>query len=159
MSSSQVYARPPPMPRRISARNTRLQLPSRQEEPPIPPRLIGSPLLDKLNSTSPNMNTQPRTLWIDGNEFGMTTSTPSSSPVTDKPKRSSRQAPPPEPRYTSPPPPLPPYPSNASSRHSAHGKSTHMSDYLPSSQRYDLQSSAPFNVEFTLFLSAAPVKS
>ncbi|KAI0092713.1 hypothetical protein BDY19DRAFT_990410 [Irpex rosettiformis] len=130
MSSSQVFASPPPMPRRISARNTRLQLPTRPEEPPIPPRLIGSPLLDKINS-NPSPSIQPRALWIDGNEFGMSSSTPTASPVLDKPKRSARQAPPPEPRYTSPPPPLPPYPS---SRHSTHGKSAHLSDLLPSSQ-------------------------
>ena len=157
MSSSQVYASPPPMPRRISARNTRLQLPTRPEEPPIPPRLIGSPLLDKFNSST-TINTQPRALWIDGNEFG--TSTPTASPVLDKPKRSARQAPPPEPRYTSPPPPLPPFAASVSSRHSTHGKTIHVVDILPSSQRCVPQFSELFNAEeLTLSCSAVPVKS
>ncbi|KAI0347129.1 hypothetical protein BDW22DRAFT_1425197 [Trametopsis cervina] len=123
---------PPPFPRR----NTRLQLPTHPEDPPIPPRLVGSPLLDKLTSPH-NPSASPRPFWIDNNEFGTssTTSTsnpssstnsstssnsPSTSPSSSsalssssahdqKQNRSARRAPPPEPRYTSPPPPLPPY--------------------------------------------------
>jgi hypothetical protein len=131
--SSQVLS-PPPFTRRISARNTRLTLPARPEDPPIPPRLIGSPLLDKLNSAY-SVHAQPRAQWIDGNEFGTSSSTSTSPLENNKLKRSSRQAPPPEPRFTSPPPPLPPLASNSSSRHSTHTKSAQTTDLLPSSQR------------------------
>ncbi|KAI0686009.1 hypothetical protein BC835DRAFT_1420728 [Cytidiella melzeri] len=146
MSSSQVLS-PPPFPRRTSTRNTRLQLPSHQEEPPIPPRLIGSPLLDRLSSAS-NISSHPRPMWLDGNEFG-TSSTPVASPVA-KTKRSARQSPPPEPRYTSPPPPLPSFASTTPSRHATQGKMAHMADLLPSSQRYAFGNSDGFNVEFMI---------
>ena len=62
---------PPALPPRASAPNTRLHL--RPEEPPIPPRLIGSPLLDKLLSpgASPaSKGLRAQDMWIDGDEFG-----------------------------------------------------------------------------------------
>ncbi|KAJ3489702.1 hypothetical protein NLI96_g1937 [Meripilus lineatus] len=65
---------PPPFPRRVSSRS-RLQLPLHPEEPPIPPSLIGSPILQRFTS---NSRTQPQyisekaqsELWLDGDEFG-----------------------------------------------------------------------------------------
>ncbi|EKM59130.1 uncharacterized protein PHACADRAFT_249365 [Phanerochaete carnosa HHB-10118-sp] len=67
--STPAMPTPPVLPRRASALNTRLHV--RPEEPPIPPRLIGSPLLEKL-MTSPS--TSPRSaqeMWIDGDEFSV----------------------------------------------------------------------------------------
>lgn len=66
---------PPALPRRASARNTRLHL--RPEEPPIPPRLIGSPLLDKLLSPTASPASKQlaaqrvQEMWIDGDEFSV----------------------------------------------------------------------------------------
>lgn len=67
---------PPALPRRTSARNTRLHL--RPEEPPIPPRLIGSPLLDKLMSPTASPASKQlmspkcaQEMWIDGDEFSV----------------------------------------------------------------------------------------
>ncbi|KAH9951661.1 hypothetical protein B0H21DRAFT_185822 [Amylocystis lapponica] len=127
---------PPLLPRR-SSRN-RLHLPAHPDEPPIPPRLIGSPLLKKLTSTShsePHLLSQKvqSELWIDGDEFGIrrtadshpdlpspASSTSSSSKrghrrtssVVGSPSSRSR-SPPPAPLLFSPPPPVPPIPSFA----------------------------------------------
>ena len=77
-SSTQLLASPamptpPSLPRRTSALNTRLHV--RPEEPPIPPRLIGSPLLEKLMSPqAANAGASPRStqeMWIDGDEFSV----------------------------------------------------------------------------------------
>ena len=61
---------PPPFSRRTSNRSARLHLPQRQEEPPIPPRLVGSPLLNTLLSATKQPLTPRHDAWVDGNEFG-----------------------------------------------------------------------------------------
>lgn len=147
MSTPQVLATPPlptppAFPRRTSTRNARLQLPTRPDDPPIPPRLVGSPLLDKLISPhTKSQQKQQRGIWIDGDEFGTSSHSPSQSPVLDathsKTKRSQRPHPPPEPRYTTSPPPLPPFASSA--RHSSQHKTALAADLLPSTHRYDLE--------------------
>ncbi|CAL1700868.1 unnamed protein product [Somion occarium] len=132
---------PPSLPRRRSSRN-RLQLPQNPAEPPIPPRLIGSPLLHRL-TTSPQ--TQPcyfsekaqSELWLDGDEFGIgrkenahlqdiplpplpspllrVPSTPKRSVRRSPPSSASRRSnsPPPTAKFSSPPPPVPPIPASA----------------------------------------------
>ena len=120
---------PPPLPRRVSSR-TRLHLPLHPEEPPIPPRLIGSPLLQRFTATS---QSQPQymsekaqsELWLDGDEFGtkrkenahlQVIAPPSPLLAPSTPKRSPRhrsRSPPPTPRLSTPPPPVPPVPSSA----------------------------------------------
>ncbi|GJE84084.1 hypothetical protein PsYK624_001590 [Phanerochaete sordida] len=60
---------PPALPRRASALNTRLHL--RPEEPPIPPRLIGSPLLEKLMTSPTASPRSAQEMWIDGDEFSV----------------------------------------------------------------------------------------
>ncbi|KAI0959517.1 hypothetical protein AcW1_004321 [Taiwanofungus camphoratus] len=127
---------PPLIPRRTS--RNRLQLPPHPEEPPIPPRLVGSPLLEKFTSNSPHephllSQKAQSELWIDGDEFGtrnreLSGQNPipssSASPGSgSSPRRSHRRSaslvphrarsPPPAPLSTSPPPPVPPIPSFA----------------------------------------------
>ncbi|KAK7695935.1 hypothetical protein QCA50_000574 [Cerrena zonata] len=125
---------PPILPRRRSSRS-RLHLPANPAEPPIPPRLIGSPLLRITNSPQ----SQPcyftakaqSELWLDGDEFGINRKEnahlqdiappPPASPLTPtgnqkrtftKPTRRSG-SPPPTPKLSSPPPPVPPIPASA----------------------------------------------
>ncbi|KAI0638102.1 hypothetical protein C8Q77DRAFT_1153780 [Trametes polyzona] len=133
---------PPAFPRRISSRS-RLHLPSNLNEPPIPPRLVGSPLLEKLThqqpcAISPKAQQQ---LWFDGDEFGTrrsgssqsellaspaSSASPPSTPRTNSSRRSHRRSPsvaynrrtrshspPPPPQSTVVPPPVPPIPSSA----------------------------------------------
>ncbi|KAI0353578.1 hypothetical protein OH77DRAFT_1406675 [Trametes cingulata] len=71
---------PPAFPRRISSRS-RLHLPAHLNEPPIPPRLVGSPLLEKLTHTAPaSMSPKAQQqLWFDGDEFGTRTASQSSA--------------------------------------------------------------------------------
>ncbi|KAI0832338.1 hypothetical protein BC628DRAFT_303426 [Trametes gibbosa] len=77
---------PPPFPRRVSSRS-RLHLPATPDEPPIPPRLVGSPLLEKLTHKPSTMSPKVHQhLWFDGDEFGTRTSTP---PHYDSPLPSS----------------------------------------------------------------------
>lgn len=68
---------PPVFPRRVSSRS-RLHLPPHLNEPPIPPRLVGSPLLEKLVHPDPATLTPKiqKQLWFDGDEFGTRRSTP-----------------------------------------------------------------------------------
>ncbi|KAI0650354.1 hypothetical protein C8Q79DRAFT_380630 [Trametes meyenii] len=97
---------PPPFPRRISSRQ-RLHLPPTLDEPPIPPRLVGSPLLEKLthqpSTISPKVQQQ---LWFDGDEFGTRrtgpaqTDSPMASPLSSN-SSSSSSSPPATPRTTS----------------------------------------------------------
>jgi len=128
---------PPPFPRRPSSR--RLQLPLHQEEPPIPPRLIGSPILQRFTSPPKSNYTLSdkahAELWLDGDEFGSRRKEtahlqhippPSSSPLLPPgtPKSSSRRppqgssrrsnsrSPPPTPKFSAPPP-VPPIPPSA----------------------------------------------
>ncbi|OSX60308.1 hypothetical protein POSPLADRAFT_1058481 [Postia placenta MAD-698-R-SB12] len=126
---------PPILPRR-SSRN-RLHLPAHPEDPPIPPRLIGSPLLKKMTvrPDEPHLlSTKAQSeLWIDGDEFG-TRRRQSASPMASPPlstspsspryghrrsssivgaNRSRSHSPPPTPALASPPPPVPPIPSFA----------------------------------------------
>ncbi|CDO71298.1 hypothetical protein BN946_scf184908.g55 [Trametes cinnabarina] len=80
---------PPPFARRVSSRS-RLHLPANLNEPPIPPRLVGSPLLEKLTNTQPSSTITPRAqqqLWFDGDEFGTRRSGPPqlSSPLASRP--------------------------------------------------------------------------
>ena len=97
---------PPAFPRRTSSRSARLHLPQRQGEPPIPPRLVGSPLLNNLISSS-SKHQQPQQLarssdrvqqevWIDGDEFGTYTRS-GTAQVPDIARANTR--------YTTPPPP------------------------------------------------------
>ncbi|EIW62033.1 uncharacterized protein TRAVEDRAFT_70245 [Trametes versicolor FP-101664 SS1] len=128
----------PAFPRRISSRS-RLQLPSNLNEPPIPPRLVGSPLLEKLNHPPPStMSTKvQQQLWFDGDEFGTRNaqcdsplaspaSSSFSSPGSTPRRRSHRRSPsvaytrrtrshspPPPPQSPHAPPPVPPIPSSA----------------------------------------------
>ncbi|GBE79656.1 hypothetical protein BKA93DRAFT_275606 [Sparassis latifolia] len=126
---------PPPL---IPHRSSRSRLiPTQLEEPPIPPRLIGSPLLQKLTAShEPHVLSQKvqSELWIDGDEFGTqksraeSSSTP--SPVSPASSPSSRRghrrspsvvatcrsrshSPPPTPQFDLPPPPVPPIPLSA----------------------------------------------
>ncbi|KAI0375557.1 hypothetical protein BV20DRAFT_1032011 [Pilatotrama ljubarskyi] len=74
MPSPQLVPTPlpsrPVFPRRISSRS-RLHLPTHLNEPPIPPRLVGSPLLEKLaHSPTPMSPRVQQQLWFDGDEFG-----------------------------------------------------------------------------------------
>ncbi|KAI0677164.1 hypothetical protein C8Q78DRAFT_1073895 [Trametes maxima] len=108
MSSPQLVPAPlpspPPFPRRISSRQ-RLHLPPTLDEPPIPPRLVGSPLLEKLthqpSTISPKAQQQ---LWFDGDEFGTRRSgpaqndSPMASPLSSS---SSSSSPPATPRTAS----------------------------------------------------------
>lgn len=128
---------PPVLPRRRSSRS-RLHLPSNPAEPPIPPRLIGSPL---LRITGAPQSQQPcyfsakaqSELWLDGDEFGINRketahlqdivppppSSPLSSGSTINQRRTSTKctrrssSPPPTPKLSSPPPPVPPIPASA----------------------------------------------
>ncbi|KAI1795159.1 hypothetical protein LXA43DRAFT_67064 [Ganoderma leucocontextum] len=67
---------PPAFPRRVSSRS-RLHLPPHLNDPPIPPRLVGSPLLEKLVHPDPATLTPKiqKQLWFDGDEFGTRRST------------------------------------------------------------------------------------
>ncbi|KAI9066734.1 hypothetical protein FKP32DRAFT_1609817 [Trametes sanguinea] len=85
MPSPQLVPAPLPSPpvfaRRVSSRS-RLHLPANLNEPPIPPRLVGSPLLEKLTSIQPSSTISPRVqqqLWFDGDEFGTRTTGPAQS--------------------------------------------------------------------------------
>ncbi|KAH8105919.1 hypothetical protein BXZ70DRAFT_1004218 [Cristinia sonorae] len=123
---------PPHIPRRSS--RSRLHPPPHSQDPPIPPRLIGSPILHRLNT----MNHAPyfmsekahSELWLDGDEFGAKRKEtahlrdiPLPSPVRRVPRTSppaspgargsGSRSPPPTPRLASPPPPVPPIPSSA----------------------------------------------
>ncbi|KAI0732999.1 hypothetical protein C8Q72DRAFT_881921 [Fomitopsis betulina] len=129
---------PPGLPRRTS--RNRLQLPAHPEEPPIPPRLIGSPLLRRMTvrPDQPHLLSYKAQseLWIDGDEFGTrrtesaqtlsassSSSTSPSSPkrpghrrmpsITISPPRMRSRSPPPSPMPNLPPPPVPPIPSFA----------------------------------------------
>lgn len=113
----------------------RLHILSQPSSPaPIPPRLIGSPLLNKtlnISRSFERINEEAKaTLWVDGDEFG--SNRPESERMKDKEqykllsspsfpsKRASRRpspvhipyhSPPPSPTITSPPPPVPPIPA------------------------------------------------
>ncbi|KAH9943512.1 uncharacterized protein BXZ73DRAFT_97552 [Epithele typhae] len=98
---------PPPLgPRRVSSRS-RLHLPSNLNDPPIPPRLIGSPLLDKLTAPESGALTSniQKQLWFDGDEFGTRAAATAS-------QSRSRSPPPPSLLMVSIPP-VPPIPSSA----------------------------------------------
>ncbi|EMD40794.1 hypothetical protein CERSUDRAFT_80447, partial [Gelatoporia subvermispora B] len=117
----------PPLPHRHS--RNRLHLPAHPNEPPIPPRLIGSPLLQKLTSDSPC--TSPRAaseVWLDRDEFGTqrahaqsrnpsslapsgSVPLPQSSSATPQQRHRRSGSPPPSSRQYAPPPPVPPVPS------------------------------------------------
>ena len=149
---------PPPIPRRSS--RSRL-LPIRQDDPPIPPRLIGSPILHRL-TTMPQtpyiMSEKAHSeLWLDGDEFGakrketahlrdIPLPSPLLAPPIPAPKRAHRtsppmsptsrrsgsRSPPPTPRLASPPPPVPPIPSSAFSTPGAKRSAVHLSAQSPS---------------------------
>ncbi|KAH9844220.1 uncharacterized protein C8Q71DRAFT_852727 [Rhodofomes roseus] len=139
--SPQYMSSPLPSPRpdlpRRSSRN-RLHLPAHPEEPPIPPRLIGSPLLRQMTvrPDQPHLLSYKAQseLWIDGDEFGTrrtestqtSPATSSSSPVSPRrpghrrtpsivlsPPQTRSRSPPPSPMPSAPPPPVPPIPSSA----------------------------------------------
>ncbi|EPT03713.1 hypothetical protein FOMPIDRAFT_1014557 [Fomitopsis schrenkii] len=128
----------PGIPRRTS--RNRLHLPAHPEEPPIPPRLIGSPLLKRMTvrPDQPHLLSYKAQseLWIDGDEFGTrrtgsaqtspvqsSSSIPPPSPkrpghrrtpsITMSPPRVRSRSPPPSPMPNLPPPPVPPIPSSA----------------------------------------------
>ncbi|KAI9001091.1 hypothetical protein BD414DRAFT_473570 [Trametes punicea] len=133
---------PPVFPRRVSSRS-RLHLPSNLNEPPIPPRLVGSPLLEKLTHVQPSAMSPKvqQQLWFDGDEFGTrrtgpapadsplgspvpssSSSTPRSaasrrahrrSPSIAYNRRTRSRSPPPPPQSSAVPPPVPPIPSSA----------------------------------------------
>ncbi|RPD67255.1 hypothetical protein L226DRAFT_565991 [Lentinus tigrinus ALCF2SS1-7] len=71
---------PPVFPRRVSSRS-RLQLPLRPDEPPVPPRLVGSALLERLIHPDPATLTPKiqKQLWFDGDEFGTQRASPALS--------------------------------------------------------------------------------
>ncbi|KAH9899951.1 hypothetical protein C8Q73DRAFT_340937 [Cubamyces lactineus] len=145
MPSPQLVPSPLPSPpifaRRVSSRS-RLHLPQTLNEPPIPPRLVGSPLLEKLTHHQPSTMSSKaqQQLWFDGDEFGTRRSgpacsdsplaspshSPSSSPTTPRAsRRAHRRSPsvaysrrtrshsPPPPPQSSVVPPVPPIPSSA----------------------------------------------
>ncbi|KAH9938232.1 uncharacterized protein B0H18DRAFT_949643 [Fomitopsis serialis] len=118
----------------------RLHLPPHPEEPPIPPRLIGSPLLKRMTvrPDQPHLLSYKAQseLWIDGDEFGTrktesAQTSPASSPSSPAPvsprrpghrrtpsivvssPRKRSHSPPPSPMPAAPPPPVPPIPSSA----------------------------------------------
>ena len=125
---------PPVLPRRRSSRS-RLHLPANPAEAPIPPRLIGSPLLRITGSPQQSCYFTAKAhseLWLDGDEFGINRKEtahlqdiapppPSSplTPTTNSQKRTSSKptrrsgSPPPTPKLSSPPPPVPPIPASA----------------------------------------------
>ncbi|KAH9918254.1 uncharacterized protein BXZ73DRAFT_105381 [Epithele typhae] len=91
---------PPPLgPRRVSSRS-RLHLPSNLNDPPIPPRLIGSPLLDKLTAPESGALTSniQKQLWFDGDEFGTRAAATASQVQTPPPFTLSLPSPPSTPR-------------------------------------------------------------
>ncbi|OCH92914.1 hypothetical protein OBBRIDRAFT_392996 [Obba rivulosa] len=72
MSSPQSSNAPqrPPLPHRHS--RNRLHLPAHPNEPPIPPRLIGSPLLQKLTTEPHYISPKAASeVWLDRDEFGI----------------------------------------------------------------------------------------
>ena len=91
----------PSLPRRTSSRGARLHLPQSQAEPPIPPRLVGSPLLNNLLSPGSKQTAQGdrahQEAWLDGDEFSTHRTRLGSAQVPDIARGN--------PRYTSPPPP------------------------------------------------------
>jgi hypothetical protein len=111
----------------------RLRLQSQPASPPIPPRLIGSPLLEKPSNTRRShdrIDDQAKAaLWVDGDEFGSTRSEeeqksarsiapPLSLPPSKRARRvipihTSYISPPPSPQLCSPAPPVPPIPAFA----------------------------------------------
>ncbi|PSS35453.1 hypothetical protein PHLCEN_2v1608 [Hermanssonia centrifuga] len=103
--SSSSRLQPPPFARRQSSRNTRLHLPQRQEDPPIPPRLVGSPLLNNLISSNKpivrNDRVQQPEVWIDGDEFGThrSRSNPSGADVRRSAQSAGTSIPPPPPGF------------------------------------------------------------
>ncbi|KAI0719633.1 hypothetical protein C8T65DRAFT_44477 [Cerioporus squamosus] len=107
---------PPVFPRRISSRS-RLHLPSHPGEPPIPPRLVGSPLLERLIHQDPATLTPKiqKQLWFDGDEFGTQSASPAlsdASTVTVASRARSHSPPPPQ-QLSASIPPVPPIPSSA----------------------------------------------
>lgn len=140
LPSPQLLPTPLPSPPTFSARlpRRRLHILSQPSSPaPIPPRLIGSPLLNKTLNTSRSYERidekAKATLWVDGDEFGSNRSesdrikgkdkeqrNPYASPSFPPNKRATRRpspihiiyhSPPPSPSITSPPPPVPPIPA------------------------------------------------
>ncbi|KAH7929423.1 hypothetical protein BV22DRAFT_1029475 [Leucogyrophana mollusca] len=129
MPSPQLVPTPLPSPPSFTRKQSRsrLTVPA-QHSPPIPPSLIGSPLLQKTLSASRSHERLDRKakagLFGDDDEFGARRShsgrrrisVSSSPPRSESLKRSSAQTPPryrspPPPAMTSPPPPVPPIPA------------------------------------------------
>ncbi|KAI0322471.1 hypothetical protein OF83DRAFT_1167523 [Amylostereum chailletii] len=141
-AESPIIMNPLPSPHLRSQRSRQrlLKLPMPvPDSPPVPPTLVGSPLLDKFGA--PRKRTQslkPASLWADGDDFGArrekSTSLPPPSPspsdterrrtrslhrrtssisisASSSPRRNARaRSPPPSPDPTSVPPPVPPLP-------------------------------------------------
>ncbi|KAI0068761.1 hypothetical protein BV25DRAFT_1986333 [Artomyces pyxidatus] len=116
MPSPQPQTTPLPSPRPLPRKSSRqrLQLPRTPDSPPIPPTLIGSPL---LNLTRPKQRAAP-TFNVDLDDFGSRAASPgrtkhrrsASISVNHSPGRS--RSPPPTPRRRpSNPPPVPPIPA------------------------------------------------
>jgi hypothetical protein len=125
----------PPALSRVSRRRLRMvSQPTRPASPPIPPRLIGSPLLEKTLTTSRSFeridDEAKAALWVDGHEFGSSRThwdhketTPSAGPSLSvgptkrtrrvPPIHTSYLSPPPSPKLCSPTPPVPPIPAFA----------------------------------------------
>ncbi|TFK92185.1 hypothetical protein K466DRAFT_595423 [Polyporus arcularius HHB13444] len=144
MSSPQLIPAPlpsPPVFPRMASRS-RLHLPSHPGDPPIPPRLVGSVLLERLNRPDPVTLTPKiqKQLWFDGDEFGTQRASPvfsdestgspcSSAPSTPRSASSRRShrrtssvslacrarshSPPPPEQLSVSIPPVPPIPSSA----------------------------------------------
>jgi hypothetical protein len=142
LPSPQLLPTPLPSPPTFSGGlpRRRLHILSQPNPPPIPPRLIGSPLLNKTLNTSQSYERidekAKATLWVDGDEFGSNRSenrsddqqckplsSPSLPPTIPTPNKritrrpspvhtiNSYHSPPPSPSITSPPPPVPPLPA------------------------------------------------
>lgn len=71
---------PPAFPHRSSSRS-RLHLPAHPNEPPVPPRLVGSELLRKVTHPETHHHNSSE-VWIDGDEFGTRKGSSHSSPIT-----------------------------------------------------------------------------
>ena len=134
MPSPQPLHTPLPSPHLIQRQRSRQRLISAPQSPPIPPTLIGSPLLKKTVAYPRQrvLSSQLKAdIWLDGDDFGTRKEKSHSPPLTPSPGRERQpgrgfhrrvasisispraraRSPPPSPPRSGPPPPVPPIPA------------------------------------------------